>query len=60
MVTGNTRISYSVFSITCEIISEGISSQGITPPKANGKKMTESVASPKTVLNTARAEKDLL
>ncbi len=58
IVTGSTTISYSVFSVTCEIISEGISSQGITPPKARGKKMTESVASPKTVLSTARAEKD--
>ena len=54
MVMGNTRISYRVFSVTCVITNEGISSQGITPPRAKGKKMMESVNSPKTVLSTAR------
>ena len=40
--------------VTCVMTSEGISSQGITPPRASGKKMTESVNSPKIVLITAR------
>ena len=57
MVTGSTTISYNVFSVTCEIINDGISSQGMTPPNANGKKMIESVVSPNTVLQMARAEK---
>ena len=60
MVTGSTTISYNVFSVTCEIISDGISSQGITPPNANGKKITESVSSPNIVLRIARAEKFFL
>ena len=60
MVMGNTTISYSVFRVTCEIISDGISSQGITQPRASGKKIRESVSSPNTVLKMARAEKSLV
>ena len=39
------------------IIIAGIVSQGTTPPKATGKKMSESAASPTTVEAMARSEK---
>ena len=57
IVKGKTIISYPVLSTTCHNISLGNSSAGTTPPRAKGKKMSESADSPKTVLNMARAEK---
>ena len=57
IVTGRTRISYTVFKITCQSINDGNSSTGTTLESAKGKKIKESTLSPAMVLKIARKEK---